>query len=319
MTWWQACAIMIAETTNLGILSLPSVLATIGMVGGLILIVGLGILATYTGYVLSQFKAAYPHMNNMADVGEILCAPLGFPRVEREISSAAQIIFLVFTMGSHTLTRTRFFVAFDTVTGHDTCSIVWEVVVMIVLFIYTLPRTLKKVSYMSVISFISIISAVMITMIGVGMEEPDPHVQAVRNISFLKAFLSVTNIIFAYAGHVSFFSFIIELKNPHDFSKALFLLQTCDTTMYIVVAVVIYRYTGPDVASPTLGSASKVVSKVAWGTALPTIVLADIVYAHVAAKYIYVRMFRGTDVMSKRNFKSVGVGVIITAILWIIT
>jgi amino acid permease len=42
---------MIAETISLGILSLPSVLARIGLVPGLILIVGLGIIATYTGWV----------------------------------------------------------------------------------------------------------------------------------------------------------------------------------------------------------------------------------------------------------------------------
>ena len=53
---------MIAETISLGILSLPSVLARIGMAPALILLVGLGALATYTGYVLGQFKAAYPHV-----------------------------------------------------------------------------------------------------------------------------------------------------------------------------------------------------------------------------------------------------------------
>lgn len=44
--------IMIAETISLGVLSLPSVLAEIGMVGGALLIVGLGIIATYSGYVI---------------------------------------------------------------------------------------------------------------------------------------------------------------------------------------------------------------------------------------------------------------------------
>lgn len=45
---------MIAETISLGILSLPSVLARIGLVPGLILLVGLGIIATYTGWVSSD-------------------------------------------------------------------------------------------------------------------------------------------------------------------------------------------------------------------------------------------------------------------------
>lgn len=46
MAWWQAYMIMTAETVSLGILSLPSVLAAIGMVPGIILIAALGVLAT---------------------------------------------------------------------------------------------------------------------------------------------------------------------------------------------------------------------------------------------------------------------------------
>jgi len=46
MAWWQAYMIMTAETVSLGILSLPSVLASVGMVPGVILIAGLGLLAT---------------------------------------------------------------------------------------------------------------------------------------------------------------------------------------------------------------------------------------------------------------------------------
>ena len=140
---------MIAETISLGILSLPSVLAAIGLVGGLILVIGLGIIATYTGYVIGQFKLAYPHIHNMADAGEVLFTPLG-PRaasIGREFFGAAQIIFLIMIMGSHILT---WIIAFNTITGHVTCSIVWGVVGLVVLFLFTLPRTLKKVSYFSI-------------------------------------------------------------------------------------------------------------------------------------------------------------------------
>lgn len=62
-----------------------------------------------------------------------------------------------------------------------------------------------------------------------------------------------------------------ELKEPKDFPKALALLQTIDMSLYIVAAVVIYRYTGADVASPALGSAGPSISKIAYGLALPTV------------------------------------------------
>jgi len=90
-------------------------------------------------------------------------------------------------------------------------------------------------------------------------------------VSFPKAFLSVTNIVFAYAGHVAFFSFISELKDPKQFPRALYTLQAIDTIMYIVVGVVVYRYGGMNVSSPALGSTGPTVRKVAYGIALPTV------------------------------------------------
>jgi len=62
-----------------------------------------------------------------------------------------------------------------------------------------------------------------------------------------------------------------ELQDPRDFPKALALLQGIDITLYIITAVVIYLYAGDDVASPALGSASPIVSKIAYGVGLPTV------------------------------------------------
>jgi len=118
----------------------------------------------------------------------------------------------------------------------------------------------------------SICGAVFITMVGVGVDRlPNLHLDATTTISFPAAFLSVTNIIFAYAGHVAFFSFISEFRDPSEFPKALFLLQATDISMYLVVAVVIYRYRGADVTSPALSSTSNTVMKIAYGIALPTV------------------------------------------------
>lgn len=80
--------------------------ASLGMVAGIILVLGLGAIATVTGYVIGQFKLRYPHVHNMADAGEILAGPIG-----REVLGAAQVIFIVFLCGSHVLTGT---IAFDT-------------------------------------------------------------------------------------------------------------------------------------------------------------------------------------------------------------
>lgn len=311
MAWWQAGMIMIAETISLGILSLPSVLASLGIVPAVILIIGLGIIATYTGYVIGQFKLAYPHVHNMADAGEVMAGRIG-----REIFGGAQILFLVFVMGSHILT---FSIMMNTVTSHGTCTIVFGIVGMMVCIVFSLPRTLKKVSYMAIASFISILSAVMITMIGVGVERPGSgKVDVTVQSDLSKGFEAVTNIIFAYAGHVAFFSFISELHTPESYPKAVFLLQGVDISMYLIVAIVTYRYAGSDVASPALGSTSPLLRKIAYGIAIPTIVIAGVINGHVASKYVYVRLFRGTDRMSKKSWSSFGLWAVIVLVLWTI-
>jgi amino acid permease len=125
-----------------GVLSLPSVLASVGIVAGIILILGLGIVATYTGYVFFQFKQKYPHVHNMADAGEVLLGRFG-----KELFGAAQVIFLIFVMGSHILTFT---IAFNAMTGHATCTIVWGVIGTIILLLFTLPRTMKNIAHFSI-------------------------------------------------------------------------------------------------------------------------------------------------------------------------
>ncbi|OBT71058.1 hypothetical protein VF21_10254 [Pseudogymnoascus sp. 05NY08] len=263
MAWWQCGMIMVAETVSLGILSLPSAVAQLGLVPAVILIVGLGVLATYTGYVIGQFKLRYPFVHSMADAGEILMGRFG-----RELLGSAQLLFLVFIMGSHILTFT---VMMNTVTDHGTCSIVFGIVGLIVSLIGALPRTLKKVSYMAVVS-----------------------------------------------GHVAFFSFISEMHTPTDYPKTLFFLQGIDTSMYTLTAIVIYVYAGKDVASPALGSTGPILSKVAYGIAIPTIVIAGVINGHVACKYVYVRIFRGSRRMHQRSLLAVGSWVGIAVLLWTI-
>ena len=205
----------------------------------------------------------------------------------------------------------------NTVSNHGTCSIVFGVAGLLVSLICCLPRTLLQVSYMSIASFASILAAVLVTMIRLGIENPgSQYVDITVQSDFAKGFLAATNIVFAYAGHVGFFSFISELKDPRTYSKALFLLQGVDTSMYIIVAIVTYRYAGTDVKSPALSSASPLWQKAAYGVAIPTIVIAGVINGHVAAKYIYVRLFRGTDRMSRKSWSSIGLWTIIVVVLW---
>lgn len=202
----------------------------------------------------------------MADAFYVLFRPWGplAGAIGREIGGAAQTIFLIFSMASHILTWT---ICLNTLTDGATCTIVWGIVGLVLFWICDIPRTLLKVSWLSCVSCVSVVSAVLVTMVALGVENPSHSTfrgTPPSGVAFHSAFLSVTNIVFAYAGHVAFFSFISEMRNPKDFPKALILLQVTDTSMYFVVAMVCYAYAGDKVDSPALGSAGGVVGKVAW-------------------------------------------------------
>ena len=107
-----------------------------------ILLLGLGLLATYTGYVIGQFRWRYPHIQSLADAGEILLGPIG-----REVFGTGQLLLVVFIMASHLLT---FSVAMNTITAHGTCTIVFGIVGLVICYILCLPRTSAKMSYLSV-------------------------------------------------------------------------------------------------------------------------------------------------------------------------
>ncbi|OCH93824.1 hypothetical protein OBBRIDRAFT_832292 [Obba rivulosa] len=296
MEWWKAAALMLAETVSLGILSIPSAFASVGMVAGCILIIGLGLIATASGYLIGSFKVRYPQVHNMADAGYILAGPIG-----REVLGAAQIIFMIFICGSHVLTG---MIAFDTITAGASCSVLWAAISAIICMVLTVPRTLNGISYLSVASFISIVTAVLITMIGVSIIGHQGGVSVTAHLQFASGFLAVTDIIFAYAGHVAFFTFIAEMKDPKDFPKALLALQIADTTLYLIVGIVVYAYAGSNTVSPALGNTGTMLRKISYGIALPTIFVAGVINGHVCAKLIFVRIFRRNDGTKSRHMTS---------------
>ena len=275
---------MIAESVSLGVLSLPATLAELGLAPALVLIIGLGLLATYTGYTIHQFRARYPHIQNLGDAGEILFGAFG-----RELFGLGQLLFSIFIMGSHILT---FSVMMNTVTEHGTCTMVFTTVGFVICFVCSLPRTMKNMTYISCMcklnssavlkgslliistAFFSILTAVIITMIGVGVQnQGGVNLKATIDTDLFRAFSAVTNIVFAYCAHVAFFGLLAEMEEPRDFPKALIMLQTFEIVFYTVAAVVIYYYVGQEVTSPALGSAGPVLKKVAYGIAIPTVCL----------------------------------------------
>ncbi|PKY08609.1 putative amino acid transporter [Aspergillus campestris IBT 28561] len=312
MKWWHCGMLMIAENVSIGILSLPSAVATLGMGPAAVMIVFISALSWYTGYVIGQFKLRHPEIHSMGDAGELLMGRFG-----RELLGLGQLLLLIFLMASNIL---MFSILMNVLTDHGTCSLVFGVVGLVICFLGALPRTMDKVYWMSCASFASIFVATIITMVAMGVESKGPiRLESTTDVSFRDGFLAVTNIIFAYLAHVAYFGFMSETEDPRTFPKSLAMLQIVDTVLYLISALIIYRFAGPDVESPAILSLHPLMGKIAWGIAIPTATLSGVVLGHVACKYIYVRIFRGSDMMHQRSFLSIGSWVAICLVVWVLS
>lgn len=85
----------------------------------------------------------------MADAGSILFSPLGegWSTFGRRVFGAGSIFFLVFIMAAHILT---FSVMMNVVSEHKACTVLFMIVGAVASFALCLPRTLEKVSWISV-------------------------------------------------------------------------------------------------------------------------------------------------------------------------
>ena len=313
---------MVAETISLGILALAHTLPVLGLIPGIILIISLGIMATYAGYVIGQFKWKYPHIHSMGDAAEVLFGGWG-----REIFGVGAALFIIFIMGAHIIAGAE---ALKVLTDNAACSLIWALVIGVTSFVFTLHRTLKMTTWLSAIAFLSVIAAVVITMVDLIQQRPGfevvtgkmPHKYTLwgdPNATFADAVGEVTTIMFAFAGTVAFFPFISELENPKDFPKALAFLQIWSISLYVISAAVMYVFGGQLIESPALSSASPYMQKVTYGVAFGTIIIAGVINAHVAAKYFYVRLLRNNkeDLMHQRTWKARGIWIFICAVSWV--
>lgn len=289
--WKRLTVVLIVEAIALGSLSIPSAFAELGMVAGVILCVGLGIIAIYTSYVIGQVKLAYPHITHYADAGQLLMGRFGY-----ELVGAMFALQLIFLVGSHSLTGT---IAFDNITDNATCSLVFGVVSAIILLLLAIPPSFAEVAMLGYIDFCSIILAIGITIIGTGVQQSQGIIPASdwsawpkEGLTFVEAFVSVGNIVFAYSFAVCQFSFMDEMHTPRDFVKSIWWLGIIEIIIYTVTGALIYVFVGQSVQSPALLSAGDPLSKIAFGVALPVIFISGSINGTTVGRYIHGRMYK---------------------------
>jgi amino acid permease len=296
--WMKLTTLLIVEAIALGSLSVPSAFASVGMVAGVILCVGIGLIAIYTSYVIGQVKMKYPHVEHYADAVKLIWGRFGY-----ELTGAMFALFLILLVGSHTLTGT---IAFIRIVDDPTmCALVWGVISAIILFALAVPPSFSEFAVLGYIDFVSIVIAIGITIIATGVVSGESagglasvpwSAWPPADMTLKSAFLSTTNIVFAYSFAVCQFSFMSEMHTPSDYVKSIWALGLIEIFIYTVTGALVYAFVGVDVSSPALLSAGFKMSRVAFGVALPVIFISGSINSVVVGRYIIGRVFPNSPI-----------------------
>lgn len=321
--WKRLTICMIVEAVALGSLSIPSAYATLGLVPGILITVGLGFIAIYTSYLIGQVKLKFPHVAHYADAVGLIWGRFG-----KELAGFMFAALLILSTGSHALTGA---ITLETISDTGTCSVVWSVVSAVVLFFLALPPSFAEFAILGYIDFASIVLAIGVTIIATGVSATDApggmaavdwNVWAPETTTYYSAFLSVTNILFAYSFAMCQFSFMDEMHTPSDYLKSVWSLGVIEITIYTITGSLIYVFVGNEVESPALLSASHLVSRIAFGIAIPVVFISGSINTTVVGRYIINRAFPNSEIRytNTRRGWAIWVGLVlaITIVAWVI-
>ncbi|GAA5896528.1 hypothetical protein JCM6882_005719 [Rhodosporidiobolus microsporus] len=290
---------------GLGVLTIPFAFQTLGLVPGILVILVVAAMTLWTDIYVGLFKCKHPEVYSLADAGRLI-----FGRAGSITFGIAYWLFCTFVAGSAFVGIST---AFNAITMHGTCTVVFVLIAMLVALPFAMLPKLADIKWLSYIGLMSIVPAILLVTIAVGAgERPasapqsgplDLQIKMFNTPTFADAMSAVANIVFAFAGTPVFLPIASEMRRPADFWKSVILCQSFCTAFYLAVSITVYLYAGVYVASPALGTAGVLIKRVAYGLALPGLWFTAIIYVHLPAKVLMVRMLRGSHHLAHKTRK----------------
>jgi hypothetical protein len=151
VTWLGASILMMKSEMGIGILSIPQAFATLGLVPGVIVLLVISAITTWSSYVVGVFKLKHPEAYGFADTAAIIFGPVG-----QEVASVAFCLLWIFVAASGLLGVS---IGLNAISHHGTCTAVFVAVSAIMGFLVSSVRTLSKMSWLAWVGMISIVAA----------------------------------------------------------------------------------------------------------------------------------------------------------------
>ncbi|KAI5456758.1 transmembrane amino acid transporter protein-domain-containing protein [Mariannaea sp. PMI_226] len=294
--WVATAALMTKCQIGLGVLSIPATFDALGIVPGVILLIVVAAITTWSDYMIGVFKRNHPEIYSLDDAGFKM-----FGRIGREVCATAFMLYWIFVSGSAMLGIS---IGLNTLSTHATCTAVFVAVAAVATFSFASIRTLGRIGWIAWVGLACIMTAIVSVTIAVGVQDrpsaaPKGGVwvsdyKLTNKPSFVDGIAAVSALIFSFSGTPGFFSIAAEMREPRYYTRSLLICQSIVTGTYTTIGIVVYYYCGSYVASPALGSAGPTMKKVCYGFALPGLIVTAMIVTHIPSKYIFVRILRGS-------------------------
>ncbi|KAK2028457.1 transmembrane amino acid transporter [Colletotrichum zoysiae] len=307
--WKGTVALMMKTQIGLGVLSIPGVFDVLGIVPGVIALICIAAITTWSDYIVGVFKLRHPEVYGIDDVGRLLFGPAG-----REFFGVVFCLYWMFIAGSGMLGAS---IALNSVSLHGACTAGFVAVAGLIGFCFGSIQTLGKITWFAWVGLVCIISSIFAVTVAVGVQDrpadapqQGPWVsdyKLVGSPTFAQASSALSTLVFAFAGTPAFFSIVSEMRDPRHYTRALVICQSGVTATYIAIGCIVYYFCGSYVASPALGSAGATMKRVCYGLAFPGLIVTTTLVIHLPAKYIFIRLLRGSRHLTENTMKHWGI------------
>lgn len=197
--------------------------------------------------------------------------------------------------------------ALNALSDHGACTVVFTLVAAVLVTGFSSIRTFSRLGWLTWLGFVTFVAAVLIFTVAVGRQarpaaaSPAPAPFDLGYVAvpspgpgFAAGMTATVNIFISGSGSSMYLPIISEMRSPRDYHRAALVAGFLVGALYLSLSLVIYRYCGVWLATPAFGSAGPLFKKISYGVALPGLVIGTGIYSHVAAKYLFVRVLRGS-------------------------
>ncbi|KAH7151792.1 transmembrane amino acid transporter protein-domain-containing protein [Dactylonectria estremocensis] len=301
--WVHTSVIFLKVIFATGVLTIPSSMFVLGALPGAINVIGWQVLNTYCAIVQGNFRNSHAGCHSIADMAEVVGG-----KWLREIVGVVFLVTFAIVGASGVFGSS---VALNALSDHAICTNYFMLVATFIVFLLASVRKFEKIAWLTWVGFISVFVAVFIVVVGVTtLDRPaaapqtgdfDLGYHVIGHPTFVAGITSVASIFCSSAGTSAFLPVISEMRRPRDYNKAVYLCMGFVGASYLCFSLIVYKWCGQWVASPSLGSAGGTIKKVSYGIGLAGLLVSACLYIHVAAKYMFVRLLRNSPHLQKNS------------------